>query len=169
MSDAVDVKIPDGDYVLRANGYAAMTSSRGDLAIYPANIHPDAVSPDPVEATYPGYSNMALVKLGRAIVSAYSPLTKWPTLGQAYINGKFAGVTGGLFVSGHHDVNVQAEITEHPVVAETLEGVDPIDQAAGLADQYRAELSLGIWTGIPSVGSIVDRAVTLISVGKNIH
>ncbi len=178
MQEAIDARTPEGDYLFRCNGFAAIINRSGLVAVHSALVHiENPVDPDPVYAVHEDYSSAAIFKAARMIVSEAHPDTKWPTLGQGYANGEYAGVTGGLFMHGVPGMlDIRAQLLTDPVVAEDIRKrscisdveIMPIDQIAGLADQYRAEIVAGIAMP-PSVMEIQARAVDTIKNGTNIH
>ncbi len=167
MQAAIDAQTTDGNFLFRCSGYAALARESGIVAIHSALVHIEKpLTPDPVEALYPDYSNMALIKAGRSVLSD----ANWPSMGQASNNGEYAGVTGGLFMHGSTEIaDVRAMLLEVPEVIPTLEGIETIDQLAGLADQYRAELAVGLVNAPVLLDSIKQCAADLSTSGVNIH
>lgn len=177
MQVAIDAQTPEGDYLSRCNGFSAILRQSGLVAVHSALVHIDKpVSPDPVLENG-DYSSAAIWKAARMIVSEADPATRWSSLGQASSGGEYVGATGCLFMYGVPSMrDIRAETLADPVIAadinkrnaDPMTRILPINQIAGLADQYRAEIVAGIAMP-PSVKEIQARAVDAIKNGTNIH
>lgn len=164
-----------GNLLFRSNGYTAVARESGITAVFCALDHLlHYERPDPVEEVHPGYSNMALVKAGRAVVPAENT---WASLGHARWRGAddqrvFAGSTGTLFTSGSSGgKDVLAELREliGPELDPTLEDVGPVDVLAGMADEWMARLAIGDVKSPVSIHGIRDKALIYIRANQNIH
>ncbi len=175
LSASIDTKTPQGDFIFQRNGYTAIARRSGITAVHSALVHTgEPMTPDPVEALYPGYSNMALRKAGRAVMPASHA---WPSLGHAsglientrIPERKFAGSTGSLFVFGEYGMrDIRLALLEVPEIAKTITDENPIDLIAGLADEERAIASI---TGRSerSLGEIYLSAKEHIRKGDYLH
>lgn len=175
LSASIDTKTPQGDFIFQRNGYTAIARRSGITAVHSALVHTgEPMTPDPVEALYPGYSNMALRKAGRAVMPASHG---WSSLGHAtgvsentrIPERKFAGSTGSLFMfeeDGMRDIRLA--LLEVPEIAKTITDENPIDLIAGLADEERAIAAI---TGRSerSLGEIYLSAKEHIRKGDYLH
>ncbi len=175
LAFSIRTTTPEADFLFMRNGYTVVARESGITAVHAALIHTDEpLKPDPVEAQWPGYSNMGLQKAGRAVMPASHT---WSSLGHAtgltertrIPERKFAGSTGSLFmfgVDGQRDI--RSEILGVPEIAQTVTDENDIDLIAGLADEERAIAAIGPQYA-RSVNSIARSARIHIARGDYLH